>query len=120
MMSVAAVSAGQAKDYYTAEQQSESTRWQGKGAEAMGLTGPVRKEAFGKILDGQLPNGTQLGRINADGVSKYSAGWEATFPAPKSVSIAPLVHVDSLLIPPIAKPPPRRWLILNASAPSQE
>ena len=51
MLSVAAVSSGQAKtyfakDYYTAQQQESSTSWQGRGAEALGLTGPVCKEAF--------------------------------------------------------------------------
>ena len=103
MMSVAAVSAGQAKtyfakDYYTAQQQESATRWQGKGAEAMGLKGPVRAEAFGKMLDGQLPDGTQLGRINGDGVIEHSAGWDATFSAPKSVSVAALVFGDDRLI----------------------
>lgn len=103
MMSVANVSSGQAltyfqKDYYTKEQQNDSTRWQGKGAEALGLTGPVRKEAFSKMLDGQLPNGTTLGRINGDGVIEHQSGWDACFSAPKSVSIAALVMGDDRLI----------------------
>ena len=103
MMSVAAVSAGQAKtyfakDYYTAQQQESSTRWQGKGAEALGLTGPVRKEAFGKMLDGILPDGTQLGRINGDGVIEHQAGWDITLSSPKSYSIAALVFGDDRLL----------------------
>ncbi|WP_156443379.1 relaxase domain-containing protein, partial [Erythrobacter sp. CCH5-A1] len=33
------------------------TGWAGKGAEMLGLSGEVTKDAFEKILNGELPNG---------------------------------------------------------------
>ncbi|MES2365218.1 MAG: MobF family relaxase [Pseudomonadota bacterium] len=103
MMSISEVSAGQAltyhgKDYYTKGQQNNSTRWQGKGAEKLGLSGHIHKNDFGRLLEGKLPDGTQLGRINATGELEHRAGYDLTFSAPKSVSIAALVMQDDRLV----------------------
>ncbi|KAK0358052.1 hypothetical protein LTR94_036911, partial [Friedmanniomyces endolithicus] len=43
-------------DYYTAEHSSEATLWGGVGAAEIGLKGEVTKEAFEKILNGELPS----------------------------------------------------------------
>lgn len=111
------LSAGQAKDYYQAEytstQESYYTenenvkgRWFGKQAHAWGLEGEVTQESFERLCEGQDPRtGVQLVRHvpakeyeNAYGetvcTSDHRAGWDATFSAPKSVSLATLVGGD--------------------------
>ena len=59
MLSVASVaSAGGAAnyfakdDYYVGDGPAELSEWGGKGAEALGLAGPVAKDDFEKVLDG--------------------------------------------------------------------
>lgn len=112
-----ALSAGQAKDYYQAEytstQESYYTEdenvkgeWFGKQAEQWGLEGEVDQESFERLCEGQDPRtGLQLVRHvpakeyeNAYGemveTSEHRAGWDATFSAPKSVSLAALVGGD--------------------------
>jgi conjugative relaxase-like TrwC/TraI family protein len=112
-----ALSAGQAKDYYQAEytstQESYYTEdenvkgeWFGKQAEDWGLDGEVEQEPFERLCEGQDPRtGLQLVRHvtakeyeNAYGetveTSEHRAGWDATFSAPKSVSLAALVGGD--------------------------
>lgn len=112
-----ALSAGQAKDYYQAEytstQESYYTedetvkgKWFGKQAEEWGLEGEVDQESFERLCEGQDPRtGLQLVRHvtakeyeNPYGemveTSEHRAGWDATFSAPKSVSLAALVGGD--------------------------
>lgn len=112
-----ALSAGQAKDYYQAEytstQESYYTEdenvkgeWFGKQAEQWGLEGEVDQESFERLCEGQDPRtGLQIVRHvpakeyeNAYGemveTSEHRAGWDATFSAPKSVSLAALVGGD--------------------------
>ena len=112
-----ALSAGQAKDYYQAEytsiQESYYTedenvkgKWFGKQANAWGLEGEVEQQPFERLCEGQDPRtGLQLIRHvpakeyeNAYGemvaTSEHRAGWDATFSAPKSVSLAALVGGD--------------------------
>ncbi len=84
-------------DYYTRNQESPSA-WHGRGAEALGLAGPVDQKAFTDLLDGRLANGTTLGRINADGQREHKPGYDLTLSAPKSVSVAALVGGDDRLI----------------------
>ncbi|MCU1264120.1 MAG: conjugative relaxase domain protein [Acidobacteria bacterium] len=116
-----ALSAGQAKDYYQAEytstQESYYTEdenvkgeWFGKQAEEWGLEGEVEKESFEHLCEGQDPRtGLQLVRHvtskeyeNAYGemveTSEHRAGWDATFSAPKSVSLAALVGGDERIM----------------------
>lgn len=80
--------------------------WRGKLAEKFGLAGSVGAEELARLSEGQHPQtGKQLVRHHA--VHKYQtedghtvapvehrAGWDATFSAPKSVSLTALVGGD--------------------------
>ena len=80
--------------------------WQGHLAEQFGLAGMVSAEDFAKLSQGQHPQtGEQLVRQrasyeyqDADGKTvktmEHRAGWDATFSAPKSVSLTALVGGD--------------------------
>lgn len=93
------------QNYYTQEQQIRG-EWQGKLAEAWNLTGEVKAEQFEKLAQGFHPEtGAQLVR-QREGYSyknergevvktmEHRAGWDATFSAPKSVSLTALVGAD--------------------------
>ena len=54
-------------NYYAND--SKSVRWLGEGAKVLGIHGqPVEKEQMLSLLKGTLPDGTQLGRIDKDGL----------------------------------------------------
>jgi conjugative relaxase-like TrwC/TraI family protein len=84
-------------DYYRDDDQAP-TRWHGRGAAALGLNGCVQTRDATAILDGRLPHGVELGRAGSGGARDHRPGWDATFSAPKSVSVAALVHGDERLI----------------------
>ena len=112
-----ALSAGQAQTYHSKEFASEEqnywsknqrahTEWRGELAEEWDLEGPVRASHFAQLSEGQRPEtGQQLikhqpartyenehgRRITS---SEHRAGWDATFSAPKSVSLTALVGGD--------------------------
>lgn len=111
------LSAGQAQSYhkkeFTAKEQNYWSQrgeiageWQGKLAEKFGLAGAVSAEDFAALSQGQHPQtGDQLVRQrtayeykDADGnkikTMEHRAGWDATFSAPKSVSLTALVGGD--------------------------
>jgi conjugative relaxase-like TrwC/TraI family protein len=111
------LSAGQARTYHQEEfsnaqenYYSEGDRirgeWHGKLAEKWGLRGGVHEEQFRRLSDGQHPiTGEQLVRyqtareyVNEQGdtvkAMEHRAGWDATFSAPKSVSLTALVGGD--------------------------
>src|SRR6201991_674001 len=111
------LSAGQAQTYhqkeFTAKEQNYWSQrgviageWQGRLAAQFGLAGAVSAEDFGKLSQGQHPEtGEQLVRQrasyeyqDADGKTvktvEHRAGWDATFSAPKSVSLTALVGGD--------------------------
>jgi conjugative relaxase-like TrwC/TraI family protein len=111
------LSAGQAQTYHRAEftakeQNYWSQRgviageWQGRLVEQFGLAGTVSAEDFAKLSQGQHPQtGEQIVRQrasyeyqDADGKTiktlEHRAGWDATFSAPKSVSLTALVGGD--------------------------
>jgi conjugative transfer relaxase protein TraI len=72
-------------NYY--EKDSKSIRWLGNGAKALGIHGQrVEKEHMISLLKGILPGGTQLGRIDKDGIH-HRPGFDMTVTAPKSFSI---------------------------------
>ncbi|MGS3452168.1 MobF family relaxase, partial [Klebsiella electrica] len=103
-MSIGSVkSAGSAGNYYTDKDNyyvigSMDERWQGKGAEALGLEGkPVDKAVFTEILKGKLPDGSDLTRMQ-DGTNKHRPGYDLTFSAPKSVSVMAMLGGDKRLI----------------------
>jgi len=111
------LSAGQAQSYhkkeFASEQQSYWSRgnavqgeWQGRLAGKYGLNGVVSEEAFARLSQGQHPQtAEQLVRLRVaheykDGNGKtvtsmeHRAGWDATFSAPKSISVTALVGAD--------------------------
>jgi conjugative relaxase-like TrwC/TraI family protein len=97
--------AAQGQNYWSRDQQGHS-EWQGKLAEQWGLHGAVGSEHFARLSEGQHPEtGEQLvrhqtsktyeGKYGRDVTSvEHRAGWDATFSAPKSVSLTALVGGD--------------------------
>ncbi len=93
------------QNYYTEEDRIRGT-WHGKLAEAYGLRGEVQEEHFQRLSEGQHPfTGEQLvqhqvareySNERGDKVTtmEHRAGWDATFSAPKSVSLTALVGGD--------------------------
>jgi conjugative relaxase-like TrwC/TraI family protein len=111
------LSAGQAQTYhakeFTAKEQNYWSHkgeiqgeWQGQLAGRFGLAGAVSAADFARLSQGQHPEtGEQLIRQRAsyeyrdtDGKTiktmEHRAGWDATFSAPKSVSLTALVGGD--------------------------
>src|SRR5208282_2278921 len=103
VMSKGALSAAQAEtyyeekysqdDYYT-EKRGVVGQWFGEGATALGLAGEIASEDFRAVLRGLRPSTGEVIVRNANGRSGRRAGWDATFNAPKSVSIQALVGSD--------------------------
>jgi conjugative relaxase-like TrwC/TraI family protein len=101
-----------AKEFTSAEQnywkQGDTVRgeWRGRLAEKFGLGGAVGADEFARLSEGQQPQtGEQLVRHRTvheykteDGRTvapvEHRAGWDATFSAPKSVSLTALVGGD--------------------------
>lgn len=99
MLSVAKVgSAGGAANYYSQEDNyyflgEQSTKWFGEGAKRLGLEGAVDKDTFKQVLEGRLPDGSDLSHIR-NGENVHRAGYDYTFSAPKSVSLLALIQGD--------------------------
>jgi conjugative relaxase-like TrwC/TraI family protein len=112
-----ALNAGQAQSYhkleFTSDQQSYykqggelKGQWQGGLAASLGVSGEVAPLEFTRLSEGKHPQtGEQmvhhraaLEYANADGKTtrsvEHRAGWDATFSAPKSVSLTALVGGD--------------------------
>jgi conjugative relaxase-like TrwC/TraI family protein len=95
-----------ARDNYYSEGDRVRGEWHGKLAEQWGLRGEVNEEHFARLADGQHPlTGEQLVQhraameyVNEHGekvkTMEHRAGWDATFSAPKSVSLTALVGGD--------------------------
>ncbi|MDE0658014.1 MAG: relaxase domain-containing protein [Gammaproteobacteria bacterium] len=109
MLSIGAIaSAAQGASYYEKDgyyatddpEHREASGWFGKGAEALGLAGPVDPDTFRAILEGKVPDGSgiQLGRRGPDGEITHRPGRDLTFSAPKSVSIAALIGGDERIV----------------------
>jgi conjugative relaxase-like TrwC/TraI family protein len=99
MLSTSNLSAAQAEtyytkeDYYSSEEKAHPTKWMGKGAAALGLSGVVSQQEFSSLLSGKAPDGQSLSGKVVD-PEKRRAATDFTFSAPKSVSIAALVQQD--------------------------
>lgn len=114
------ISAGQAQAYhknefanarenYYTEGERVRGEWQGQLAARWGLNGEVDERQFARLSEGQHPEtGEQLVQhqtareyvnVNGDTVRsmEHRAGWDATFSAPKSVSLTALVGGDERL-----------------------
>ena len=109
MLSIGALSsAAQGASYYERDgyyakddpEHREASGWAGKGAQELGLKGPVDPETFRAVLEGKVPDGsgTELGRRGKDGEIHHRPGRDLTFSAPKSVSIAALVGGDDRIV----------------------
>jgi conjugative relaxase-like TrwC/TraI family protein len=111
------LSSGQAQTYHAKEFMSAEQNywkqgdailgeWQGHMAGKYGLAGAIDSQHFARLSEGQDPHsGEQLVRhrtgqeyTTADGSTvkpvEHRAGWDATFSAPKSVSLTALVGGD--------------------------
>ena len=109
MLSIGALtSAAQGARYYERDgyyakddpEHREASVWAGRGAEELGLKGPVDPDVFRAILEGKVPDGsgTELGRRGKDGEILHRPGRDLTFSAPKSVSLAALVGGDRRIV----------------------
>jgi conjugative relaxase-like TrwC/TraI family protein len=97
--------ASERQNYWSRDQQGHS-EWQGKLAEQWGLSGQVGNEHFARLTEGQHPHTeaqlvrhqvskTYEGKFGKEVTSvEHRAGWDATFSAPKSVSLTALVGGD--------------------------
>jgi conjugative relaxase-like TrwC/TraI family protein len=97
--------ASERQNYWSRDQQGHSER-QGKLAEQWGLEGAVGNEHFARLTEGQHPHTkaqlvrhqaskTYEGKFGKEVTSvEHRAGWDATFSAPKSVSLTALVGGD--------------------------
>ena len=91
------------RDGYYAKDHPEhrdASGWAGRGAEELGLNGPVDPAVFRAVLEGKVPDGsgTELGRRGKDGEILHCPGRDLTFSAPKSVSLAALVGGDRRIV----------------------
>lgn len=93
------MAAARAEGYYTAlaredyylEGGEPPGKWLGRGAEQLGLAGPVETIAFRNLYRGFSPDGNEklvqnAGKARGDGKLSHHPGWDLTFSAPKSVS----------------------------------
>jgi conjugative relaxase-like TrwC/TraI family protein len=97
--------AAQEQNYWSRDQQGHS-EWQGRLTEQWGLHGAVGSEHFARLSEGQHPHTeeqlvrhqvprTYEGKFGKEVTSaEHRAGWDATFSAPKSVSLTALVGGD--------------------------
>jgi conjugative relaxase-like TrwC/TraI family protein len=106
------LTAGKAGNYYKEEYSNAENsyytqgkalqgHWHGKFAEELGLTGAVTEEQFARMALGQNPeNGEQwiqhrnTVKTENGGELEHRAGWDLTFNAPKTVSLAALPGHD--------------------------
>lgn len=95
-----------AEQNYWKQEDTIQSEWRGKLADEFGLSGVVGALEFARLAEGQHPQtGEQVVRhraaheyTTADGRTmspfEHRAGWDATFSAPKSVSLTALVGGD--------------------------
>ena len=101
MITISKVSSGgQALGYYSErddyyrEGGFAPARFFGEGAASLGLSGPMVREnteRFAEVLKGRV-SGQQIGQAD-----RHTPGWDVTFSAPKSASIAALTGDDRLV-----------------------
>ncbi|WP_218080888.1 MobF family relaxase [Anthocerotibacter panamensis] len=96
------MSAAQAKiyydkdNYYSRGEGIGGSQWYGQGAERLGLEGRVDGEVLEQLLEGRGPNGEELRKRTTK--KPPVLAFDATFSAPKSVSLAGLVGGDEQVI----------------------
>ena len=89
-------------DYYAKDDPAhrEASAWRGRGAEDLGLSGPVDPDILRAVLEGVVPDGSgrRLGRPGKDGAFQHRPGRDLTLSAPKSVSLLALLGGDARAI----------------------
>ena len=67
-------------DYYARDDavHREASAWVGRGAGALGFSGPVDPERFRAVLEGEVPGGRRLGRKELDGSITHRSGRDVT------------------------------------------
>jgi conjugative relaxase-like TrwC/TraI family protein len=97
--------ASEKQNYWSRDQQGHS-EWQGRLAQQWKLAGTVESEHFAQLSEGQHPHTSEQlvrhqvsrtyeGKFGKEVTSaEHRAGWDATFSAPKSVSLTALVGRD--------------------------
>jgi conjugative relaxase-like TrwC/TraI family protein len=76
-------------DYYLGKgglAREDAGRWHGKGAEQIGLSGTVQREDLLRVWEGRDPHTGQI-LVARGSTGEHVAGVDATFSAPKSVSV---------------------------------
>ena len=78
----------------------DASAWAGRGAEVLGLRGPVDPGVFQDVLEGTVPDGSgcRLGRREKDGSVTHRPGRDLTFSAPKSVSLVAMLGGDTAVV----------------------
>ncbi len=92
------------RETYYSEQGTRAGQWTGKGAEALGLKGEIKKEDFSQMSRGVNPNTgerfrrktlSRIREVNGEITQvKEIAGWDMVISAPKTVSIVGLIGGD--------------------------
>lgn len=85
-----------ADNYYTQDEGLEHSEWFGKGAEHLGLSGKIDRQAFFDVLNGKV-DGQELGKWvkneeTGEKEREHRPGTDMTFSAPKSVSLMAEVY----------------------------
>ena len=83
-----------ADNYYTRDEGTEQSNWQGQGAAPLCLTGKVGAEAFDRTLAGNLPDGSELTAARGE----RRPGLDVTISVPKSVSLVALLGGDMRVV----------------------
>jgi|GEM_PF-810090 len=81
------------EDYYTHGGEPPGV-WYGQHAERLGLDGQIREGELGRALEGYHPHTGEALAENAG--ADHKPGWDCTFSAPKSVSMAWAAGSDSM------------------------
>ena len=85
-----------AAGYYAGGTQTAPSLWLGEGAKRLGLTGEVKHDDLIAVLQGKLPNGTDLSKRGGREADRRM-GTDLTLSAPKSFSILALCSGDARL-----------------------
>lgn len=89
-------SLGRDDGYYTRDAQEIVGRWGGKGAERLGLSGEVTRDAFHSLCDNQNPVTGQ--KLTCRTRENRSVAYDFTFNAPKSLSLLHAMTKDEKLL----------------------
>jgi len=115
MLSIGKMSVGQhayydelAKEDYYLDGGEPPGKWLGQGASALSLSGEIRSKDFSDLFAGELRGK----RLVQQSESTRCPGWDLTFSAPKSVSVA-LSQADAAKLWKSVKPNRKPWRRLS-------